>query len=241
LQGLSASPQERLGTRPTTKRVVRDSSLASGGTGAPPKEEAPPERAPVAQPAPAASTTPAPGPSSTPASSPAPAASPTPQPAPSAVAAAEPQGSAFTFSVDRYSGSSCARCLPDRVVSESVRPAGTSALTFRQESEGTSTFKGTGAYGLDLKHQAEGRAHEMTFILFTPEGTYIYTGSGLQSTSGDTPWGGRSFKYEGTYRLGTRPSRAETVPETGRYSLVVEYSPKQGRLVSTSFFLTEAN
>jgi hypothetical protein len=122
-----------------------------------------------------------------------------------------------------------------------VRPAGTSTLAFSQSFEGSATFKGTPSYGLDVSHQAEGRAHEVRFTLTTAEGTYRYAASGLQVFSGSTSWGGRSFTYEGTFNLGTRPTRTEAVPESGSYRLVVEYSGRQTRLVSTTFVLTEGN
>jgi hypothetical protein len=65
----------------------------------------------------------------------------------------------------------------------------------------------------------------------------MYDARGSLASSGRTSWGGYTYTYEGVYKLGSRPSHAEAMPESGIYSITIGFSAKQSRILDVSFFL----
>lgn len=185
---------------------------------------------PIPEPTPSPEPTPPPEP-------PEPSPDPTPTPDPDA-APVEPSGFSLGFSVTAAaSGAPC--CLWDTAVESEyvgVNDQGLSAL--RQSLRGAASAAGTPAYGLQLQQwSGTGSDHGMEFRLYTSEGSYVYSATGSLVDRARTEWGGWVYRYRGTFRLGSRPTRSEAMPESGTYAAEIVISPATARVVSESFSL----
>lgn len=104
---------------------------------------------------------------------------------------------------------------------------------------GTASAAGTPSYGLKLSQRSNmGDDHAMEFSLDTEEGSYIYSASGSNTSRSRTEWGGWVYTYAGNYRLGSRPTQSEAMPERGSYTLQLTVSPSRAAVVSESFSIS---
>ena len=109
-----------------------------------------------------------------------------------------------------------------------------------QVLEGSASASGVESFGLELRHAADGARHQMSFFLFTQEGSYGYRAEGALTKKNKTDWGGWAYTYEGTYQLSSRPGGVETMPASGTYVIDVVVSWRQRAVISTTVSLTEA-
>lgn len=259
----SIQQESRSAKTPATSNAGRGASGSSGGPAPAGAEERtsasstvpavkPPPEGEMAgpqEPAPAPQPTPGPG-SEQPA--PQPTQPGTTQPpkdregatGPTPAAPQEPAGFSFAAS---WSGpapaSGCTQCLRD-AASVSSRQYTTSdgVFVFDHKARGNMNAGGQTAFGFELDHSADdGRHHALRAVVFTDEGGYSLSGSGVFASSSATAWGGTTYTYEGSYALGSRPSKKEPVPTRGTYSLTVTYSGSSDRIVNVSLTFTESS
>jgi hypothetical protein len=189
---------------------------------------------PTAEPPAATDPEPEPAPESTPTSGP---EEDTPEEEPSAPA--EPTGFEQGFSTDvAWAGPGC-DCSKPTAGSGSIEVDQGGLRSFNQSLSGTATAAGSGAYPYQLTHNASGDKHQLSFYLYTSEGSYGYRAEGSLVSRTDTPWGGWIYRYEGTYVNTSRPAPLDGLPESGGYVVEVGVSWTQDRIVSTSIFLHE--
>lgn len=230
---------------PAASRV----SVAKKDSGASPQSEGGGENAPASAPAPAPSNTPTSTPSPTPGSA---GKSGTGQegseaqdfkPVPSSQSASEePSGFSLRVGSDLPVERGPCSCLKATDVStESVHATKEGLQTLTQSLEGSAEAAGVDTYGLSLSQEIGHPSQQrLSFLLYTEEGSYRYTGAGSLTSKVATSWGGWTYRYEGYYELGGRASKSERVPENGRYVAEVTISWRYERVVSMDLSLFES-
>ena len=164
------------------------------------------------------------------------AVTPTPEPTPTVAPPAEPTG--FTFA-GGYTGAApskeCSGCLRDsRLIRESGRSEADGAIYFSQSLEGNIDVNGTPTYGLALDHEADrAGTHQMSFTLWSSEGSFPYSATGALVSWGETAWGGRTYRYEGSFKRLGGPSGEAPTETTGSYVVEMTFSVTQQRFVSS--------
>jgi RNA polymerase sigma-70 factor (ECF subfamily) len=169
-----------------------------------------------------------------------PSASPTPSPSPSLLP--EPTDVTLAFSSDVKTDYRCG-CGTSPVMTSTVDASDDSVASFSATIDQAGAADPTGeiAWALSLQQSSpNGKDHEMTFVLTTPDGPYSYTAQGAVVSSERTGWGGWILVFEGTYSISSGPTGPDgTVPGYGSYRTAVSLSWQTARVVDTSVTLIE--
>ena len=155
--------------------------------------------------------------------------------------APHPVGFNFSFDWDgAFSGRPC-QCFGATTVRSEKTTVNEAIgiVTMEHALIGSATASGSEAFGVELAHHIRQSGYTAGFELRTAEGSYIYNVSQVSMEKSRTAWGGWSHTYTGTYSLGSRPSKAESVPERGTYTAVVDASVTEQRVVSLRVSLQE--
>lgn len=200
------------------------------GTQPPPPEEAPPPVEPQPSESPAPTPSESPSPSTGPENGTTPTGGDTSENPPPADP--EPQGFTLSFATDLKADRGSCSCLKEtKVESEAARFGGGTLEFFEQTLEGTATAAGAPSYGLWLQHSSDPTDYSASFRLHTEEGWYYYSASARLKERSATAWGGQVYRYEGTYRLSSMPTKDEAMPREGTYHAEVVVSERQSRVV----------
>jgi RNA polymerase sigma-70 factor (ECF subfamily) len=153
---------------------------------------------------------------------------------------AEPQGFTLAFGSSMPADHGTCSCLwATSVESERLGVNSKGITSLSQVLSGTASAAGTPSYGLKLsQHSNMGDDHAMQFRLYTEEGSYIYSASGSNTSRSRTEWDGWVYTYAGNYRLGSRPTQSEAMPERGGYTLQLTVSLSRTAVVSESFAIS---
>lgn len=254
--GVAVLPQEPREVTPVASVAGADSALAQTGAEVEAVQKAEPDSEPAAVepdpvPEPAPTTEPVPEPVENPAPeggatpppepgpTPEPSPEPDPQPKPDPPPPSDPAGFALWFNSTAAAERGPCSCLwATDVESEHVAVNDQGLSSLDQVVTGTATAAGSPSYGLWLHHwTGSGSGHAMEFRLHTQEGSYVYSAAGSLVSAGRTEWGGWVYRYSGSYRLGSRPTRTEQMPESGSYSAEIVISWRQTRIVGESVTL----
>jgi RNA polymerase sigma-70 factor (ECF subfamily) len=222
---------------PTVVEQSRRASTTSGRVEA--SSQAPSQGQPAA-------IQPVPPPSDPSPTTPPPAASggidPQPSPPP-VVVVPEPKDFTFAFASDLPGEGVPCTCMPAGVVVVGTKISVTEQdglLYLEHVTRSSASAAGTPFYGLELRHHIQaGRGHAMDFVLQRSGGMFRYAATGARLEKVKTEWGGWLYRYEGTYRLYSRPGGSEVVPLSGTYAAELTVSWRQNRVLSSNVSLTE--
>jgi hypothetical protein len=234
------APSARTAREKATNPAADDPPPADPLPPVAPPEPTPASEEPVAEPAPEPTeTTPPESYGGSGGGTPAPEQSPTPTPAPP-----PPAGFTLGFDVSQPGApKACACAGPTKVESSNVGATSAGIERLDQVLTGSASVDGTPTYGMWVDHQSpSGTAHYMDFRLYTPEGGYFYSASGTLADRTLMDWAGWQYTYKGSYRLGSRPGgTTEQMTSTGTYTLVVQASWAENRVVSSHFTITSGS